>query len=132
MTFADLLAFLRSRGMDRLAFLFEKYETSAEVDGLKTLLPAMGAKLAAKGLWTRPTPVIHPEMAAFGITPEMAQAGQAAVDADLSPVEAAVLPLLRELDAALSSGGALAAMDTFNAQIKDTANRNAYLAVLAA
>lgn len=116
MTFADLLAFLRGRGMDRLAFLFEKYQDGPEVGELKTMLPALGRKLAEKGHWSPPVAVAPVPVAT----------------ADLSPLEESVLPLLRELDAALASGGPEAAMQTFHAQIKDVQNRNAYLAVLAA
>lgn len=108
----DFQDFLRSKSMDRLAFLVGKYPEEVE-----PYLPKIRAKLIAKGLLTDAPPVpVAPIPAATG----------------LSPVEEAVLPLLRELDAALSQGGGSAAMETFHRQIKDIGNRNAYLAVLAA
>lgn len=111
MTFAQLLDFLRRQKMDRLAYLFEKYENSDEIAQLKTLLPAIAAKLTAKGLLEAPA---------------------AAADAATTAAEEAILPYLRELDAALSKGGSNAAMAAFQQQIKDTSVRNAYLSVLAA
>lgn len=112
MSFYELLAFLHTRGLDRLAYLCEKYEASDEIVQLKTMLPAIGAKLRAKGL--------------------LVEAPARAAEPETTYAEELVLPYLRELDAALADGGSGAAMETFQRQIKDATARNAYLAVLAA
>lgn len=112
MTLDDFQAVLRAKGMDRLAHLVGKYP-----DEVKPYLGTIEAKLRAKGLISdaAPVPLAPVPMAT-----------------DATPAEELVLPLLRELDAALSAGGPDAAMQAFHRQIKSIENRNAYLAVLAA
>ena len=105
-SFDQFSAFLRDRGMERLAFLLEKYGDSDERRELDSMLPAIGKRLREKGLL--------PEVAA---------------GPEFTPAEERALVYLRELDAALSAGGHDAALAKWTELVKDPTARAALLEV---
>lgn len=108
MTFDDVIAMLRKAGLVDMADRWSKWRTTME-PMLAPMLPAITAKATEKGLWSPP--------------------GGAA--ATFSAAEAAALPLLRDLDAALQSGGAEAAMTLWRQLVADPSSRSTLAGVAA-